>query len=441
MRISIALSLLILAIGAAIGFQDHQRLEVVRESHAKLVAQAAGAGITLDPESAKDGVRVTKREREDKEKAAKEAAAEFIAFAKEMEAIEKKGGPPDEAVQKRMLDFMDRMMSLDAGQLKILIAEVRAAKDLKDETREGLIGFSIMTLSSDHPQAALALFTESSDLFKENGMGNHVVSSSLAKWAKEDPAAALEWVRKNGEKFPDIVTDDAKRGMISGAAANDPKLAFQLIGELGLKDTDNAIQSIVNAARTPEDRTATLAALREHLATITDEKARDEASQNAFRSLAMSATKDGFEAGSKWIESAGFTPGQLADLTGSGLSHRIKSEDTGKWIEWMGEKLPAGKEGDSGIRNMVSNWTRNDYQAAGTWLSSAPEGPVKNVSVRAYAETISRYEPETAAQWALTLPPGKDRDKTLRSIYQNWPKPDDASKAAAEAFKAEHGIK
>ena len=441
MRISIALSLLILAIGALVGWQDHQRLVTVRASHAKLVAEAAGSGITIDPAHPEEGVRVTKRERENKDEDARKAAARFIAFAREMQAAQETGEEPDEGNQKKVIDLMDLMMSLDAAQLKIVIAEIRASKDLKDDMRQGLIGFSIMTLANDHPQAALALFTESSDLMKGNGMSEHVISSSLAKWAKEDPMAALEWVRKNGEKFPDIVNDDAKRGMISGAAANDPKLAFQLIGELGLKDRESAIRSIVEASKSPEDRTATLAALREHLATLPEGEMRDQASKNAIRSLIENASKDGFESGSKWIESAGFTQEQLAGIGNGGFSYNVKGNDTGKWVEWMGATLPPGKESESGIRNMVSNWTQNDYQAAGKWLSATPDGPAKNVSIRSYAETVSKYEPETAAQWAMTLPPGKDREQTLARIYQNWPKRDVVSKAAAEAFKEEHGIK
>lgn len=237
MKISIALSILILAAAAALGWHDHQRLVTVREHPTQLVAEAATLGLALDPSRRADPVRITKRERENKEVDAKAAAAEFIAFAKEMEAIERRGGPPDEATQKRIMEFMDRMMSLDSAQLKILIAEIRADKSLKDESRQDLISFSIMTLANDHPQTALALFTESSDLFKDsNMMSEHVISSSLAKWAKDDPLTALEWVRKNGEKLPDLVTDDAKCGMISGAATNDPKSAFKLIGEFKIKD-------------------------------------------------------------------------------------------------------------------------------------------------------------------------------------------------------------
>ena len=42
---------------------------------------------------------------------------------------------------------------------------------------------------------------------------------------------------------------------------------------------------------------------------------------------------------------------------------------------------------------------------------------------------------------ALTLPPGKDRDATLRQIYQCWLRTDPAASEAAEAFAKKHGIR
>jgi len=435
-KISIAASILILLLAALFGFHGQQQLVTVRETHDKLVASANQLGISIYPSRPSTPVRITKREREDKEADAKAAAVEFIAFAREMEANREKGGSTDEAQQKRQMEIMDRMMSLDSAQLKILIAEVSAAKDLKDETRGALIGSSIMTLSNDHPQAALALLTESSDLFEGVGMGSHVISSSLAKWAKDDPLAALEWVRNNSAKFPDFITERAKQGLISGTAIQDPKLAFKLIGDLGLENSSFVVTGIVRAATTPEQRTATLAALREHLANLKDEKARKDLSRSAVYVFAQNCGKEGFDSSSQWITSAGFTPAELESFAG-GLNGSIKNGENGRWIEWIGENLPPHKAADK-IESMVRGWTHTDFQAAGNWINSVPDGPTKNTAIRSYALTVSGYEPETAAQWALTLPPGKDRDSTLNRIYQNWPKDDPAAK---EAFKQQHGIK
>ena len=436
MKIPIALSLLILVLGSVLGWQQNQRQASVCASHEKLVAQAAQLGITLDPTSAVEGVRVTKRgqQREDKEADAKTLAAEYIAFAKEREAMKKKGGQLAMATHEQAKKFRDRIMALDPTQMKILIAEVRASPELEKESRESLISLPIMILTSDHPQTAFAMLTESPDFMKENGMDDYATFELLNKWAKDDPAAALEWVRANGAKFPDLVDDDTKFGMISGTAVNDPQLAFKLIAELGLKDGDQAISYIVDAAKTSEERTAILTALRAHLSTLPEGEIRDQASRAAIQELGANAAKEGFEAGSKWLENAALNREQLAEFCD--LSYGIKREETGKWIEWIDTKLPVEKcKGN--IRQLVRNWTEIDYQAVGKWLATTPDGLSKNISIRCYAEDIAKYEPASAAQWAMTLPPGQDRNETLKNIYQKWPENDDAAK---QAFKKLHGM-
>ena len=381
-------------------------------------------------------MRVTKRgqQREDKEAVARTLAAEYIAFAKEREAMKKKGGQPAMATHEQAQKFRDRIMALDPTQMKILIAEVRASPELEEESRESLISLPIMILTSDHPQTAFAMLTESPDFMKENGMDDYATFKLLKKWGKDDPAAALEWVRANGVKFPDLVDDDTKFGMISGTAVNDPKLAFQLIAEFGIKDGEDAAAMIAGAAKTSEQRTAILAALRAHLTTLPEGEIRDQASEAAIQELGVNAAEESFEVGSKWLENAALTPEQLIKVCES--VYHMKSDESGKWIEWIGTKLPVEKSKDS-IRRIVRRWTAVDYQAAGKWLVATPAGPSKNISIRCYAEDIAEYEPASAAQWAMTLPPGQDRNETLNDIYQNWPENDDAAK---QAFKKLHGI-
>ncbi|MCX6878475.1 MAG: hypothetical protein NTW21_32370 [Verrucomicrobia bacterium] len=441
MKFPLALAAIILAVGAGLGWHGQQQIVAARQTHGQLVAAATLLGIPIDPAHPGKPLHSARRERDQHAPDAKLVAAEFIAFAKEMAAAEKSGASqPDAAMQQRMMDMMERLLALDVAQLKILIAEVRADTGLDDEIRQGLLGFSIRALATDHPQAALALFTGASDLFKEGGTGGHVISSALTRWAKDDPMAALKWVRENAEQHPDLVTENVKRGLLSGAATQDPHLAFRLISELGCKDANNAIAGIVEAARTPEQRSVTLAALRGYLATLTDEAARNEAATWAATALANGVAREGFEAASKWLAAAALTPAELAGFASGLHNFSIQRGETGQWIEWLGAALPADKVDDS-IRDLVINWTRNDYQAAGQWLSSTPEGPARNISIRHYAETVSRYEPEVAAQWALTLPAGNARDDTLRQIYQNWPKNDAAAAEAAAAFANQHGIK
>lgn len=444
MRIPLAIAALILALGAGLGWHDSQQLAAIRQTRGQLIAEAARRGIAPDLSNPSGPARIPKRERENREASAKRTAAEFIAFGKAREAFEISAkGHPDAAMQKemgrRMTEFRERMMSMDPAQMSALIAEIRSSQDLSEETRRRLVAVSVLALANDHPQAVLALFT-GSDLAKDDNNGSYVISSSLARWAKDDPLAALEWVRNHAAKFPQLITDDAKRGLLSGTAIQDPKLAFKLIEELGLKGTDPVIQTIVGAARTPDDKFATLAALREHLATLSDASARDEAATANLTVLAHGVVQEGFAAARQWLAAADLSPAELAGVAGALNFDTARSGETGQWLEWLGQTLPPGKA-DERIEFLVTSWTRSDPQAAGQWLAGTPEGPAKNTAIRTYAETIARYEPATAAQWALTLPAGTMREATLKRIYQDWPKGDPAAAEAAAAFAQQHGIK
>ncbi len=436
MKISIIASILILLTAVLIGWQDHQRLRTIRENHARLVAAASALGISFDPSRPEDTIRITKLAREDKVATAKLVAAELIAYYRDAEKFEGNGNSQDQAQQEKMLNIMERMLSLDSSQLKIVLAQITTIEDLKEQTRTRLIHHAVTILAADYPQAALEFLTENSESAMIEGISQYTVASSLSKWAKDDPIKAAEWFQKNSEKFPELLTGDAKYGLISGTAILDPDLAFQLIGKLGIVETSRAFSHIIGVSKTPEQRTNTLAALRKHLATLEDDEAKKKLSEQALSNFASHSTRESFEATSQWVATANLTPEELNSFAG-GLQSYSMGEKNGPWIEWIGKNLPPGKASNH-IRNMVSNWTQNDYQAAGKWLTALPTGPTKNVAISAYAEQISRYEPENAAQWALTIPAGKDRDTTLESIYHQLPKGDQVAK---EAFKQKYGIK
>ena len=416
MKFSLTLSVLILAIGASLSWQDSKRLAVVRENRVKLVAEATKLGISPDPSRRNDSGRISKHERENKEPTAAAVLAEFATFVKELEANGKSLGSLDEADEERMKEIMARVRLLHPSQLKMLVTEVNAAADLTPEFSERLFNEAMKVLKNDYSQTALALITETPDLL--NNVNRHrdfFISSSLTNWGKKDPMAAFEWVRENAAKFPDLVTDDAKESMISGVATHDPRLALKLVGELGFKDTWPALCEIATAAKTPESRTATLSALRDYLAASPGDLNR----QALITRFTGSVANEGFAPATQWFAVAGFTPAELETVAGD-LYGSIKKEDSAQWIKWVSENLPAGKSEDP-IRGIVGRWTESDYQAAGKWLSSTPASPAKNAAIRSYAETVATLDPATATQWAMTLPPGPDRDATLKHIQDHPP--------------------
>jgi hypothetical protein len=340
-----------------------------------------------------------------------------------MKEREKSGAPQDEAFQKQIFELLDGMLHLDAGQLKVLVSELRGTAGIDDDMRRGIVGLAITMLANDHPPAALALFTESSDLFGGKNQGDHVIATALSSWAKDDPMAALEWVRKHSDEHPDLVTEAAKRGILAGAAKQDPKLAFRLIGELGLKDLNRVGDEIGKSAGTPAERDAVLAALRVHLKANPEPTESSPLLASTLKSLGNQAMADGFDSAAAWLDGAGLDEAETKAFTDSLHPWQTKG-DTGKWIDWMAGKVPADQL-SAKVGQLLGQWTREDYKSAGLWLDGAAEGPAKQAAVKTYAATVAPYDPDAAALWARTLPAGEEREELLRGIAE-------AKKAALE---------
>ena len=411
-------------------------LTKVREKHRLVMQEAAALGVSADASESSVQTKASQRVRDDGSRKAKEFALQLVAFAREMKEMQESGKQPDEAMQKRIMEMMDGMLALNGGELKLLIAELRGRTDMDDEMRQGMISFSIIMLSQEGPEAALALFTESSDLLGDNPMSKHALSSALSQWAKDQPLEALKWIKENADKHPDLANDEAKQPVIAGPAQNDLGLALQLIGELKLSVDDSGVMSrIARAAVTPEKQLELLALLRKQAGNDVNGKDGEMLLSAGLNALFPQVTESGFEKTMAWVEDADLSAEESGSLAQSLNYYRTK-EDTGKWLDWVSGLELKPDETESTTRNLVQQWTQKDYKGAGEWLAAAAAGPVKEHATMAYLETVAPYEPEVAAQWAETLPEARQKD-AMRNIYRSLKRKDEV---AAEDFAARHGV-
>ncbi len=432
MKISIAISALILATAAGLGWQIDGLLAAARADERKLATEAARLGISVGDAHS---TRSAKRVRIDREAEARLLAIEYIQLAKTSETDRK----PDEASQTRYRDCFARISALDGTSLKILIAELLASPELDGRKRaEQVVHLLRMVLAKKDPRAALAFVMEHSAALKNANGIEYVISDSLGNWAKDDPVSAVQWMKKNAAEYPDAMKAQSMGNVFHSAAGKDPRLAFMLMAGLGLNasDSHSAMHDIVSAAATDEQRNDTLAALREYREAHKDDKEARQAADQMVGYFSWGFKKDGFEAGSKWLASANLTSKELDSICGE-LTRNYNGDEHVQWVEWIGGNFSPGK-GDQHIINLIGNWTEQDYEAVGKWLGDAPDGPAKNAAIRGYALTIYKHDRETAMQWIMTLPPDERREKTLRFILVN--KLQDDPEAAA-AFKTEHGLK
>jgi hypothetical protein len=233
-----------------------------------------------------------------------------------------------------------------------------------------------------------------------------------------------------------LATDEVAGELIGKVARKDPELAFVLLGDMEHGDPRPFVSEIFTAAATSEERTAAYAAFKDFVFTIADPVLKREIEFKAGDTLRQEIMGDGFDAASSWIDSAELSQAELEGFVDR-MDLAPASHDSGKWVDWLANKLPPEKA-EKPIKSIVSEWTEADYIAAGVWLADSPDSPSKTPSIIAYAETIAPYEPEVAADWAMTLTNEADRRSALWKIYQNWPA---ADSEGAAAFAATHNFR
>ena len=248
MKISIAVSILILVIGAVIGRHDRQHLAALRITRENLIAKATKLGVSSDP------AQVTKRERPARAAVVKISITEVLEIAKEIQRLNTPDGQNYQAIGPLNWSILDSLSAWNLTELKALLEEIRTNPDLSPQTRDILSSSCSTVLAYDHPQAALEISISSPELFTK---GDHMslVCTALATWSKHDLTTAIEWLKKNPQPFSDF----AISGIISAIAEQDPQHAFRLIDQLGLKDKNQTAWQIVNSAKTFEQKSATLA--------------------------------------------------------------------------------------------------------------------------------------------------------------------------------------
>jgi len=436
MRIPTYLSVVLLSTACYIAWQDRQRLVAAREDLAKLVDEADREGISAAFGQHANRGRNSGRQRLDSRQAAISLADDWMLYQRELELLDQPGEQPDEAMLERENLLWERARPLDTAGWESFLARALEALEVSEAVRRNLVYMAISSIARRNPQAALDRLHRASSLFKDDHRGNELAGLAIRELAKINPVAAATWIRENGNHPSGFVTDQTRISLINGTASTHPELAFQLIGELGIKDTNNAFSSLAINARTFEQKSAILAALRGHLATSLDASDHGQIELTVLRGLASTFAYGNFGEARRWFESTDLSARELA-YCADALQSSVLRNETGQWIEWFAGKLtPDASKGVT--KSMIDSWARDDHEAAGKWISEAPDIPIRDAAIWAFAVSVSKHESATAVEWALTLPPGEDRYSALANIHRNWPEDDPAAKAA---FAEEHGIR
>lgn len=409
MRTSFFITIFILVAAFMLHRHGSRRLMELTERHSFLIQQKQTPGTTA---SVSTDTASSPRDRATAIEEARQFTRDMIRLANEISLQKKSGEPPDSAMLKRSARIPGLLRSLTAYQLQLVIPETISAPDVSDDLRQGMLNSYLTVLAEKSPANALELLDRHSNLIGARADPAGIACKALAAWARAQPEEARAWIRSNGPRHPDWITDSAKLPLLIQTAHVDPQATFALLEQLEIADRGSAITKICAEASTPAVRKKVWDALREYLETLADSGEKQALVRAAIQRMTPGISGAGQIEASKWLKDASLDPPAL-EAFAEAIPFNSKAEETTAWILWIGAALPSASA-DAPIRRLFSRWIAQDHVAAGRWLNGQPAGGVKSICVRTFAETVASQDPEAARQWALTLPPGPERDKLLR---------------------------
>jgi hypothetical protein len=433
-KISLAVTVVLLAAALAIGLNDDRRLSAIR---VRLERQ------TVETEKKREALRLERERMIQAEHAAKaeELKASAVAHLDWFEQFYDPRNPKANPTDADIATICERLAAITSAEAVFILKEYQAGRRMHQLPGHWILRECLFKLAEEHPLAAIDFLQSFEKQWEGLGImrefGPQVIGDSVISMAKVDPLKAVEWLRSEGAKFEDQIPDGTKQAVLHHIAVKNPSVAFGLINDLDPADKANAVAAIVRVARTDPERNGMLQALRSYLDRLPDEKARQAAHTTGFQALAGTLVKEGPEVAGRWVASQKLAGGELRAFTGGIYTD---GEGYGKWIGWMAD-ISSPAETGADIGRLFRSWVHTDHRAAADWLEKTPAGPARETAVRTYAEEIARYHPEVAVEWGLTLPAGELRQQTLRKIHQNWPKARPEDVKAAEAFAEKHGVR
>lgn len=433
MKFSLTTTLVIVTVTALVAWWNRGEIAIQTHALERIGKEARALGIVVDsPIHPRPNRPQSFRELD-----TRTLASKLISFAKEIETQPEPGSVTSiDDGEQLILDWQRRLLALDAAGMKALIAEINASGNLADGVRQDLLFLVLQTVAESHPLAALEVLADFPDLFKNPDTRANAASAALVNGMKSDPATTVDWYKKNRTLFPGQSGVAVMERLLRGTSLINPKLAFALIGELQIADAESAVVMITNPTRSLAQQGGTLSALREYLATVQDPALRETLAFAGNNTLISGVLRNNIDEGLRWISDGRFTAEEIeadADRCFRGFT----SEEHRKWLGWLLQTYPSEKVLTRIFPQHFSDWVQVDYQAAGEWLAAAEEGPAKTAAAGVYASSVANFFPETAAKWAVTLPPGENRNELLPRIYQRWLKTDPA---AAASFAEQNGI-
>ncbi|OYV07487.1 MAG: hypothetical protein CFE26_00700 [Verrucomicrobiales bacterium VVV1] len=382
------------------GARKKSAVAQLRTAHETLVARATAIGL---PEKESDDARASTRlsSRGPSQKWSPEHLKdELVAAYLRLKSIDDSKDPETRMkVEAEVREWIGRLIDLSPKELKRMIADLKSDPSLDSKGVPDLVGISLYLAAARQGETAAQLALENREL-----VGS--VSRVVGNWAQQDPSNAFAWLEKNREALGKDY-EDALQQAIRQSASRDPGLALANLSRIGTEGKRTTSANALARSLTDDGARASLVAeLRVSTLDSTDRN-------NVLTGLGNGLMEHSPTGPGAWMKELS---ADEAVTVAEGLSRNMNaSPRPDAWLEWMEKSLPPERLADT-ARPMLTKWINDDYQAAGEWINRQPAGGLRNDAAANYARMMAKRFPDTARDWAATLPEGPEKQRLLEDL-------------------------
>ena len=240
--------------------------------------------------------------------------------------------------------------------------------------------------------------------------------SAMKGWASTNPDAAkahLEGMENGFEKGMMM------QGLISGMASTDPDAATAYVlkadAERG-EDGDDRWRGFAMDRQTEAIARAQMQRGMSEAKSWAEGLPEGSIKSSAFDRVAENYARSNPEEAAEWIKT--HADQEYAGRAVREVAEELARKDPAAAVSWS-EDLPEASQ-ESAMRTSMERWTREDPTAAGEYLTSMGESPVRDTAVSSFAQAYDRENPALAAEWAGSIANEEMRNDTMQSVARSW---------------------
>ncbi len=375
--------------------------------------------------------------------------SEVLAVAAESTRMRAAGRPMKTAEeQARERRLAEQISQLTPRQLDEFIETVVGSAELTNSEKTWWLMLGLKAMSSTDVERSLDLLVTHSGFLQANKVAEGCLATVIGNLASRDVVTADARLDTFLKAHPEFTGKGAVQVIIQKAGTTDVPLAFQLLRKnvtlLGDKETKSIIKHLADGRSSPEATLVILQEVRNWPELKEGEGEYGSPQIWAVRNAASAVMAKGFDSSAEWFKQAKLD-GEETRAFAMAIDHGDAGDDTGKWLNWMGENAPRlsfpeekREEWWQQIRSVIEDWVEDSPKKVSGWLETQPPGEVRDGAIVGYARTIQEDHPDAAADWVKLLSQEKDQQTMLNQIYQEA---SFDSSEEAKAFIAKHGIR